>query len=174
MTDLPPPAPHGPDEADADELVARAIESVLEAVPVAEEAPVPDALAKYQPWADTATPASKNKRPLAELLAEIKARVAAEPDAIAAAPSGKPPMRAFFDRFGSPRREGEGRSGRGRRRRGKGRAEGTPATTVAAPVQRPPVADAASPPAGAGARRRRRRRGRGGGGNGPGGGAAGG
>ena len=174
--------PVPPEDADsladavADELVARAIESVLEAVPAAGEEPVSEAFARYQPWADTATPSAKNKRPLQALLDELTARVEAEPDARAAAPPGKPPMLTFFDRFGSPRREGEGRSSRARRRRSRGRggaaaAPGSAAlearSQAAAPAAASPQPPQA-PPATMGdrlsersSRRRRRRRGRG-------------
>ncbi|HEY6378957.1 MAG TPA: hypothetical protein VI316_07235 [Candidatus Dormibacteraeota bacterium] len=169
------PEPRG----DADELVARAIESVLEAVPVTPEEPAPEALARYQPWADTATPGGKNKRPLQALLDELAARVEAEPGARAAAPAGKPPMLAFFDRFGSPRREGEARPSRARRRRRRG-GQGTPTGEVAAATApgTPPAPGSAAtrgpadtPPGerpGKSAQRRRRRRGRGRGGGGSG------
>jgi Mg-chelatase subunit ChlD len=163
-------------DAAADELVARAIESVLEAVPAGGEEPLPEALARYQPWADTATPSAKNKRPLQALLDELTARVEAEPDARAAAPTGKPPMLTFFDRFGSPRREGEGRSSRARRRRNRGRgaAAGVPGSPAVQARNQPaaPAASGPQPPQGPmpagertpdkGSRRRRRRRGRGG------------
>ena len=177
MSQGPTPAPDSDSTADtdADQLVARAIESVLEAVPATAEEPVPDALARYQPWADTATPSAKNKRPLQALLDELTARVEAEPDARAAAPAGKPPMLTFFDRFGSPRREGEGRGSRARRRRSRGRAgsaavsgstgvearsqpTGPAVTPPQTPAQRPTEGER---PAERGSRRRRRRRGRG-------------
>lgn len=165
--------------ADADELVARAIESVLEAVPTSGEEPVPDALARYQPWADTAIPSAKNKRPLQALLDELTARVEAEPEARATVPAGKPPMLTFFDRFGSPRREGEGRTSRARRRRSRARGGGAaapgstagearsqparpPATAQQPPAQRPQAATTDRPSEKT-SRRRRRRRGRGGG-----------
>jgi hypothetical protein len=175
----PTPAGDGDNTSDAiaDELVARAIESVLEAVPSGGEEPVPEALARYQPWADTATPSAKNKRPLQALLDELTARVEAEPEARATTPSGKPPMLTFFDRFGSPRREGEGRSSRARRRRSRGRggAAGAPGSTALEARSQPDVPAAPpqmpqAPPATLGdrasersSRRRRRRRGRSGG-----------
>ena len=70
------------DPIEADRLIARAIESVLDAVP---EIPGSDILAaeaspKSQPWAETAAPPSSNdKRPLETVLAEFEARVAASP-----------------------------------------------------------------------------------------------
>ena len=67
------------DPLDPDRLIARAIESVLDAVP---ELPGGDLLAaeaspKSQPWAETAAPPASDKRPLETVLAEYEARVAA-------------------------------------------------------------------------------------------------
>src|SRR5207302_4406339 len=92
--EIPEPRPRSLTEQ-TDSLVERAIESVLEQVPdvPGEE---PEANAKYQPWADTAAPPGKNKRPLEELLAEYATRVAADPDARAGHPQAKPPGLAFF------------------------------------------------------------------------------
>ena len=121
----------------ADSLVAKAIESVLGAVPAGDTEEPPEGIAKYQPWADTVAPPSKNKRPLSELLAEYAARVAAEPEARAAMPSAKPPAVAFFDRFGSRRSGAEGEpapgGGRGRRGRAGRRRGGASANEGAAP-----------------------------------------
>ena len=149
----------------ADRLVARAIESVLDQVPGALDTSVPDAAsAKLQPWAETAAPVGRNKRPLAELLVELEQRVAADPQARATLPRTRHPALAFFDRFGrtsaqpaggAPAGEGGGR--RRRRRRGGGQTgpavEAAPATAGGA-AERPPGG------------RRRSRRGRGGGGGG--------
>jgi hypothetical protein len=124
----------------ADRLVARAIESVLDQVPGAVDTSVPDGTsAKLQPWAETAAPAGRNKRPLEELLVELAERVAADPNARAAVPRTRHPALAFFDRFG---RGGAARStpdgvaeggGRGtgrrrRRRRGGGAGRDVPAS----------------------------------------------
>jgi hypothetical protein len=112
----------------ADSLVAKAIESVLEAVPAGDAEEPPEGIAKYQPWADTAAAPGRNKRPLQSLLDELAERVAAEPEARAAMPSAKPPAVAFFDRFGSRRgaAEGEPAPGGGRGRRGRtGRRRGS-------------------------------------------------
>jgi hypothetical protein len=184
----------------ADALVARAIESVLHAMPTGPVDETPADLAKYQPWADTGAPTGKNKRPLDALLAELRDRVEAEPDALAAQPGGKRPGLAYFDRFGGPRREGAPAPGAGkRRRRGRGNAGGGEGVAAGAPTREPgrggpgrpparsgqPPRDQGSPrppkdagaqagqrPAGTeGSRRRRRRRG---GRSGPGGGQAGG
>ena len=58
-------------EDDADRLVARAIESVLEQVPGSIDSAIPEAgSSKLQPWAETAGPLGRNKRPLEELLVE--------------------------------------------------------------------------------------------------------
>jgi hypothetical protein len=179
---------------DADSLVQRAIDSVLEQIPDLGDPVSPENSAKYQPWAEKFAPASKNKRPLDELLAEYAARIAANPDAVAGTPSAKHPVAAFFDRFGQPRGKTTGSRRRGRGGRGGG--QGAPAAPPSQPQQpqqpqhpqkpqqrrpqrpqRPPEAAAAPPPPAEGksaaARRRRRRpsgrRGRGGGGGGGGG-----
>lgn len=154
---------------DADQLVARAIESVLDQVPGAIDTSVPEAgAAKLQPWAETAAPAGRNKRPLEELLAELAERVAADPDARVTLPRTRHPALAFFDRFGRTGRgqtagsaappEGGGRRRR-RRRGGGGQASASP-EVAAETVSRQP----AQPASGGG---RRRRRGRGGGGGTP-------
>ncbi len=115
----------------ADRLVARAIESVLDQVPGSIDTSVPEGGAtKLQPWAETAAPVGRNKRPLEELLVELEERVAADPDAHATLPRTRHPALAFFDRFGRvaegrPQRaagSGEGTGRRRRRRRGGGQA----------------------------------------------------
>jgi hypothetical protein len=116
---------------DAEEFIERAIEKVLEQVPevVDEE---PEGSAKLQPWAETAAPPSKNKRPLSELLEQYAARVAAAPDAVAGRPRGQHPIAAFFARFtpqgggrGAGADVGGGGGGGRRKRRGRrGAAEG--------------------------------------------------
>jgi hypothetical protein len=145
----------------ADRLVARAIESVLDQVPGGVDTTVPEpGSAKLQPWAETAAPVGRNKRPLDELLAELEQRVAADPQARATLPRTRHPALAFFDRFGrqpgqpatgSP--AGDGGSRRRRRRRGGGQG-GQPTDTVAAAAGAP--ADRTQ------GGRRRSRRGRGG------------
>lgn len=186
---------HGtPPLPDAEDFIERAIESVLEQVPeVADDAP--EGSAKLQPWAETAAPPSKNKRPLSELLEQYAARVAADPEAVAGRPRGQHPVAAFFARFtpqgGGRSAEGAG-GGRGRRRRGRRGApqEAAPAPQKQQPAaqqrgggrpprgprpqgeQRPPRQPGAAPQEGGQRRsRHRRRRGRGGGGGGGGGGA---
>jgi hypothetical protein len=147
----------------ADRLVARAIESVLDQVPGSVDTTVPEpGSAKLQPWAETAAPVGRNKRPLDELLAELEQRVAADPGARATLPRTRHPALAFFDRFGRQAGQpatgspaGDGASRRRRRRRGGGQG-GQPADTVAAAAGAP-----ADRPQGG---RRRSRRGRGGGG----------
>jgi hypothetical protein len=144
---------------DPDRLVARAIESVLDQVPGTVDTSVPDSgTAKLQPWAETAAPVGRNKRPLEELLVELEAQVAADPQARATLPRARHPALAFFDRFGrtpaQPSTAGEGASRRRRRRRG---GDGGGAQT-----NQPVEVDtaAADRPKGG---RRRSRRGRGGG-----------
>ncbi|MHB8717996.1 MAG: hypothetical protein ACYDAC_03765 [Candidatus Dormibacteria bacterium] len=182
---------------DADNLVARAIDRVLEHVPGGIDSGVPDAAAKLQPWAETAAPPSPtSKRPLEDLLAQLRERVMATPEARAHVPAGRHPGLAFFDRFtrsprpqpasgrGSSRRRRRGRAapedGRtvapaaaptseprsGGRRRRGKRRSGSAAPSAAAPAPTPSL----GPPSGR--RRRRGRRGRGGGGAAGGAGAA--
>jgi len=159
--------------ADAEELIERAIDSVLEQVPevVDEE---PEGAAKLQPWAETAAPPSKNKRPLAELLEQYAARVRAEPDAVAGRPRGQHPVAAFFARFtpssvrggaGGGDAGGGGRKRRGRRGRGAGGPEPVQAVQSAVATAGRGSGDA-QPAGGGGGGRRRRRRGGGGGGGG--------
>ncbi|MDQ6856293.1 MAG: hypothetical protein M3Z57_04395, partial [Candidatus Dormibacteraeota bacterium] len=96
---------------DQDRLIARAIESVLDQVPSSIDTSVPETgTAKLQPWAETAAPVGRNKRPLEELLVELEERVAADPQARATLPRTRHPALAFFDRFG---RVAEGRADRG-------------------------------------------------------------
>jgi hypothetical protein len=153
-------------EDPADRLVARAIESVLDQVPGSLDTSLPEGgVAKLQPWAETAAPVGRNKRPLDELLGELEARVSAAPDARATLPRTRHPALTFFDRFGRGGRgqaapdgtadAGDGGSRRRRRRRGGGGVEAGPRTDGAAttPVQ---------PGERSGAGRRRSRRGRGG------------
>jgi hypothetical protein len=145
---------------DADRLVARAIESVLDQVPGAMDTSVPDSgTAKLQPWAETAAPMGRNKRPLEELLVELEQRVSADPQARATLPHARHPALAFFDRFGrapgQPGGAGDGATRRRRRRRGGGGQTVKPVEATSAPASVP----ADRPPGG----RRRSRRGRGGG-----------
>jgi hypothetical protein len=146
---------------DTDGLVARAIESVLDQVPGSVDTSVPEGgAAKLQPWAETAAPVGRNKRPLEELLVELEERVAASPDAQATLPRTRHPALAFFDRFG---RSSEGRpergvagDGTGRRRRRRRGGGGGDAQTTAAPAG---TAAPSNPPSGRpqGGRRRSRR-----------------
>lgn len=152
---------------DQDRLIARAIESVLDQVPGSIDTSVPEGgAAKLQPWAETAAPTGRNKRPLEELLVELEERVAADPQARATLPRTRHPALAFFDRFGRvaedrPDRGGAPGEGSGRRRRrrrggGAGSQAAQPAGTASAPANPPE----GRPQGG----RRRSRRGRGGGG----------
>jgi hypothetical protein len=149
--------------AGAEELIERAIDSVLDQVP---EAPddEPEGAAKLQPWAETAAPPSKNKRPLAELLEQYAARVQADPDAVAGRPRGQHPAIAFFARF-TPlggRGDGDGGGGAGRKRRGR---RGRGAAGDGQPQLQPAASAVAVPSTGQpGSGRRRRRRGGAGGG----------
>lgn len=112
------------DGVEADRLIARAIESVLDAVP---EIPGTDLIAaeaspKAQPWAETAAPPG-DKRPLESVLAEYEARVAAAPNARASHPSEPSPGVAYLEKLSPapkspagkrPKRRWQG----GRKRRG--------------------------------------------------------
>ena len=147
---------------DPDRLVARAIESVLDQVPGSVDTSVPEGgAAKLQPWAETAAPVGRNKRPLEELLVELEERVAADPQARATLPRTRHPALAFFDRFGrtagQPGGAAETGSRRRRRRRGGGGGgqTGQPVEATSVPAGAPP-----DRPLGG---RRRSRRGRGGG-----------
>ena len=122
-------AESGPSEADR--LIARAIERVLDTVPdlPGGDVAAPDTGPKAQPWAETAAPPGRNKRPLEELLAEYAARVEAAPGAIAGQPRQEHPAAAYLERLssggGQPgTRRGKRRWRGGRRRRGGGRKGG--------------------------------------------------
>ena len=113
--------------SDADRLIARAIESVLESVPEVggDRSAGSDTSPKSQPWAETASPAGRNKRALDDLLAEYAARVAAAPDAKATLPEEPSPADAYLQRLtggggGGAKRAGKRRWRGGRRRRGGG------------------------------------------------------
>jgi len=84
MIDPPAPDEGGNDEPEAasldeaaEAIAERAIGSVLEQLPAGDDPNSLETSVRYQPWADTAAPAGKNKRPLEELLAELSARVEA-------------------------------------------------------------------------------------------------
>lgn len=169
-------------EGAPDELIARAIERVLHQVPPSDDAPLPEGSTKLQPWAETASPSSKNKRPLETLLEEYAARVAAAPDARAEIPGDRHPGDTFFDRFSKRGGGGGGGEGGGRRRSGgrRRRRGGDGGGATQAPAAAAPTAPKAPAPGGQGdaaqrSRRRRRRSGRRrGGGGGAGGGGGGG
>jgi hypothetical protein len=152
---------------DTDGLIARAIETVLDQVPGSIDTSVPEGGAtKLQPWAETAAPVGRNKRPLEELLVELEERVAAEPDARATLPRTRHPALAFFDRFGRvgdarPERGGAPAEGGGRRRRRRRGGGATAQAPQPAGATSAPAAPAGGRPQGG---RRRSRRGRGGGG----------
>jgi hypothetical protein len=133
---------------EADRLIAQALKSVLDAVPELPggELVSADQGPQSQPWAETAAPPGRNKRPLEELVAELEARVAAAPGALAGRPSEQHPAEAFLERFAPAKSR---RPARGRRRRGRG---GQP--------QPQPAASAPEAPR-KGRRRGRGRRGRG-------------
>jgi hypothetical protein len=115
---------HGPPSGD--DLVARAIRELTHAVPGdVEEVPVPAESPTSQPWAETASPSTKNKRPLDALLAEYAVRVEAAPDARAALPTDPHPSTTFYDRFSrGAEKGGEGQRRRKRRRFGGRRGRG--------------------------------------------------
>jgi len=140
---------------DTDEIVERVIESVLDQVPDLPDSSIPEASERAQPWADIAAPPGKNKRPLEELLAEYRARVAADPDAKAGAPNEKTAQELFFERLTAP---APSTSKRRRRRRPRGK---TPASETPASTSQNPAPSGATPSGDP--NRRRRRRGRRGG-----------
>src|ERR1700730_16694265 len=98
------------DGIEADRLIARAIESVLGAVP---EIPGGDMLAveaspKAQPWAETAAPPASDKRPLEAVLAEYEARGASAPGARAGHPNEPHPGEAYLEKLSpAPRSTGK-------------------------------------------------------------------
>lgn len=147
-------------EADAaDRLIAQAFRSVLDSVPELPggELISAEASPKSQPWAETAAPPGRNKRPLEELVAEFAARVAAAPGAVAGTPSEKHPSEVFLEKFAPATGQ---RPGRSRRRRGRGgQSQPRQRSQPAAAVEKQEA------PRG-GRRRGRRRRGRGGRGQG--------
>jgi len=114
------------DALEADRLIQRAIESVLDTVP---EIPggdlVPTEVSpKSQPWAETAAPLASDKRPLEAVIAELEARVAAAPGARAGRPGEPHPGDAYLEKLSPatrstgkrPKRRWQG----GRKRRGRG------------------------------------------------------
>ena len=122
----------GPAEADA--LIARALESVLEAIPepLGSDALMVESSPKSQPWAETAAPPGRNKRPLAEVVAELAGGVAANPDARAQAPAEPRPGEAYLESLTPTTRSGAKSGARkrwrgGKRRRGRGRRGGATA-----------------------------------------------
>src|SRR5579864_2471312 len=92
MAETPDPALE-----DADRLIARALESVLQAVPELPGGDVtpPEQSPTAQPWAETAAPPGRNKRPLEALLAEYAERVAKAPAARAGRPAEKHPAEVY-------------------------------------------------------------------------------
>jgi hypothetical protein len=111
--------------SDPDRLIARAIESVLESVPEGggDRSATSESSPKSQPWAETASPAGRNKRALDDLLAEFAARVAAAPGAKATLPQEPNAAEAYLQRLtggGGSKRGGKRRWRGGRRRRGGG------------------------------------------------------
>jgi hypothetical protein len=126
-----------PDDApldeEADRLIARALESVLETVPEVPGGDVstPEQSPTAQPWAETAAPPGRNKRPLEALLEEYAARVASAPNAVAPRPAETHPAEAYLESLSATagsRRAGKrrwhgGRRRGGRRRRGGGTRE---------------------------------------------------
>jgi hypothetical protein len=127
MADSLPALPDDPDQ-----LIARALESVLEAVPepLGADLGAAEAGPKAQPWAETAAPPGRNKRPLEEVVAEFAARVAAAPDARAAHPAETHPAVAYLEGLAAvmgkatPKTPGRRRWHGGKRRRGRGRRGG--------------------------------------------------
>jgi hypothetical protein len=122
------------DPRDPDQMIARALESVLEAIPDVPGGAIesPEANPTSQPWAETAAPPGRNKRPLEDLLAEYAARVAAAPAARAGHPAEPHPAVAYLEHLhgGDPRSSTGKRPGKrrwhGRHRRRGRRGGGTP------------------------------------------------
>jgi len=155
MADVPEQLP------DPDRLIARALESVLDAVPDVPggDIALPEQNPTIQPWAETTAPAGRDKRPLEELVAEFAARVAASPGALAGRPNEKHPAEVYLESL-SPSTGGR----RKRRRWHGGRRRGGDGEPAAGP-ERAGRSGAGAPNAAAsggrsrGGRRRGRRRG---------------
>jgi hypothetical protein len=112
------------DPLEADRLIARAIESVLDAVPEipGDETLAAEASPKSQPWAETAAPPASDKKPLDAVVAEYEARVAAAPGARAGHPNEPHPGQAYLEKL-SPAAKSTGKRPKrrwqgGRKRRG--------------------------------------------------------
>jgi hypothetical protein len=183
-------------EADKDDVVARAVQSLLNQVPTTPDTAIPaTALQQRQPWADIAATPGTDKKSLEDLVAEYEAKIAESPGAeIPPSPFASPSV-TYMERFSRPaqrpgkrrrrRKRGpgtgagserpvtaaggtEGREGRpGQRRRRGGRPPATAPATTATPGT-PPSAAAGEPGATPRRRRRRRRGGRGSGSSTPG------
>ncbi|MBV9101130.1 MAG: hypothetical protein JOZ46_09030 [Candidatus Dormibacteraeota bacterium] len=135
MAEQPPDA--GRIDADAERLIARALESVLQTVPEVPGGDVtaPEQSPTAQPWAETAAPPGRDKRPLEDLVAEFAGRVAAAPGARAGRPAEQHPAEAYLESLsaapssqgkrGNRRRWRGGRRRGGSRRRGRGGGGGT-------------------------------------------------
>jgi len=142
-----------------DNVVTRALRSVLDQVPTMPDTAIPETgTLRQQPWADVAATAGTDKRSLEALVAEYEQRIAASPDAKIPPNPGPSPSEAYFNHLSNAPQEG-----RKRRRRSRGRRTGTAARSgPAAPTQaqnqrqQPAPRDGATP---APRRRRRRRRG---------------
>src|SRR5580700_2958206 len=113
------------DPIDADRLIARAIESVLDAVPEIPGGDMisADASPKSQPWAETAAPPASDKRPLETVVAELEARVASSPGARAGHPNEPHPGTAYLEKLSPGARSAAGKRPKrrwqgGRKRRG--------------------------------------------------------
>jgi hypothetical protein len=122
-----------PEESDvheADRLIARALERVLETIPGPPGGDVtpPEQNPTAQPWAETAAPPGRNKRPLETLLEEYSARVAAAPGAVAGHPSEKHPAEEYLESLSTaaapPGKRSSKRRWHGGKRRGGGRRRG--------------------------------------------------
>jgi len=105
----------GNGEGTSEELVARAIRALTHSLPGTEETGPPPEATTSQPWAETASPSSKNKRPLDTVLAELAAQVEASPQARAKLPNDPHPSVTFYDRFGRAPAGGDARRRRRRR-----------------------------------------------------------
>jgi hypothetical protein len=138
-----------------DNVVTRALRSVLDQVPTMPDTAIPETgTLRQQPWADVAAPPGTDKRSLEELVAEFEQRIAQSPGATIPPNPGPSPSQAYLNHFTNAPQEGRKRRRRSRGRRA-GASAGGPAPT---PIQRqqPAPRDGSAPPP---RRRRRRRRG---------------
>jgi hypothetical protein len=139
-----------------DNVVTRALRSVLDQVPTMPDTAIPETgNVRQQPWADVAAPSGTDKRSMEELVAEFEARIAQSPGTNIPANPGPSPSEAYFEHFTNAPEPARKRKRRRRRRPGSP-VSGGPAPST--PRPQPAPRDGSAPRDGAAPLRRRRRR----------------